>query len=180
LLSPHERAHAGLTRTFQITSLFSSLSVEENIYLAVQGTSPDRYAMLRNADNVTGTTDRVGALLDQWHLTDDRHATVRDLSYGEQRKLEIAMALAHQPRLLLLDEPTAGLSTAETSNVVTLIKTLSREVTVLVIEHDMDVAFDIGERFTIMNHGRVVADGDADAIRNNAEIQSIYFGEADE
>jgi branched-chain amino acid transport system ATP-binding protein len=89
------------------------------------------------------------------------------------------MALAHQPRLLLLDEPTAGLSTAETENVVALIRGLSRDVTVLVIEHDMDVAFEIGERFTILHQGRIIADGSAQVIRANAEVQSIYFGEAD-
>jgi branched-chain amino acid transport system ATP-binding protein len=89
------------------------------------------------------------------------------------------MALAHEPRLLMLDEPTAGLSTAETESVVALIQQLSREVTVLVIEHDMDVAFRIGERFTILHQGRILADGVADAIRANAEIQSIYFGEVD-
>ena len=179
-MMPHLRAHAGLARTFQITSLFSALTVEENIYLAVQGTSPHRYAMLRDAARLPGMATQVEAVLERWRLTGGRHAIVRDLSYGEQRKLEIAMALARQPRLLLLDEPTAGLSTLETDNIVPLIKALTRDVTVLVIEHDMDVAFEIGERFTIMNYGQVVADGDAAEIRSNAEIQSIYFGGADE
>ena len=178
-LGPYQRAHAGIARTFQITSLFSALTVEENVYLAVQGTLPDRYTIWRAASDIADTTQRVEQVLTDWRLTDTRRATVRDLSYGEQRKLEIAMALARQPRVLLLDEPTAGLSTAETENVVALVKSLGRDVTVLVIEHDMDVAFEIGERFTIMSQGRVIADGDAEAIRNNAEIQSIYFGEAD-
>lgn len=104
---------------------------------------------------------------------------VGTLSGGNQQKLVIGKWLHRTPRVLLLDEPTAGLSTAETENVVALVKSLGRDVTVLVIEHDMDVAFEIGERFTIMSQGRVIADGDAEAIRNNAEIQSIYFGEAD-
>jgi branched-chain amino acid transport system ATP-binding protein len=179
-MAPHRRAHAGLARTFQITNLLANLTVSENIHLAVQAFSPTRYALLRPASSVQPVIARVEELLAQWRFVGERDSKVRDLSYGEQRKLEIAMALAHQPRLLLLDEPTAGLSTAETQNVVALIRDLSREVTMLAIEHDMDVAFEIGERFTILHQGRIIADGDAEAIRSNAEIQAIYFGEADE
>lgn len=178
-LSPNARAHVGIARTFQITSLFAALTVEENVYLAVQGTLPNRYTSWRAASGIASTMQRVQQLLTEWRFIDTRHAIVRDLPYGEQRKLEIAMALARRPRLLLLDEPTAGLSTAETENVVALVKSLTRDITVLAIEHDMDVAFEIGERFTVMNQGRVVADGDAQAIRSNTEIQSIYFGEAE-
>jgi branched-chain amino acid transport system ATP-binding protein len=178
-LAPFQRAHAGLARTFQITMLFPTLSVEDNIYLAIQAVSSVRYAMARDAAAVVDTVDRLETLLADWRFAAERHAIVRDLSYGEQRKLELAMALCRQPRLLLLDEPTAGLSTAETGNIITLLQGLSRDVTVLVIEHDMDVAIEIGERFTIMNQGAVVIDGKAEAIRANAEIQAIYFGEAE-
>jgi branched-chain amino acid transport system ATP-binding protein len=145
----------------------------------VQGTLPNRYAIWRAASGIASTMQRVEQMLTEWRLVETRHVTARDLSYGEQRKLEIAMALARRPRLLLLDEPTAGLSNAETDNVVGLIKSLGRDVTVLVIEHDMDVAFEIGERFTILNQGQIVAEGDAQAIRKHPEIQSIYFGEGD-
>jgi branched-chain amino acid transport system ATP-binding protein len=178
-LQPFQRAHAGLARTFQITTLFPTLSVEDNMYLAIQAIAPARYAMVRDAASVADTVSRLESLLADWRFAAERHAIVRDLSYGEQRKLELAMALCRQPRLLLLDEPTAGLSTSETDNIITLLQGLSRDVTVLVIEHDMDVAFEIGERFTIMNQGAVVIDGKAEAIRANAEIQAIYFGEAD-
>jgi branched-chain amino acid transport system ATP-binding protein len=178
LLRPFQRAHLGLARTFQITTLLSSLSVEENIYLAVQAVNPVRYAMLRSADGVHDTINRVESLLDEWRFGPARSAIVRDLSYGEQRKLELTMALAQRPRLLLLDEPTAGLSTSETEHVVALVQGLSRDVTVIVVEHDMDVAFRIGESFTIMNEGGVVAEGTAESIRANPEIQSIYFGDA--
>lgn len=179
-LSPYQRAHAGLARTFQVTTLFSALTVRENIRLAVQAFSSSRYAILRSRQAFKEMTGRVEELLGEWRFEAEQSARVSDLSYGEQRKLEIAMALAHQPRLLLLDEPTAGLSTAETEKVVGLIGGLSRDVTVIVIEHDMAVAFEIGERFTIMNQGRILVEGAADAIRNNPEIQSIYFGESDE
>jgi branched-chain amino acid transport system ATP-binding protein len=177
-LRPFQRAHLGLARTFQITTLLSDLSVEENIYLAVQAVDPIRYVMLRSAERVHGTINRVETLLEEWRFGPARSALVRDLSYGEQRKLELTMALAQRPRLLLLDEPTAGLSTAETEHVVSLVQGLSRDVTVIVVEHDMDVAFRIGESFTIMNEGSIVTEGTAEAIRANPQIQSIYFGDA--
>ena len=173
----YNRAHLGLARTFQVTTLFSSLTVEENIRLAIQAFSLSRYQILRPAKAFNEIVDRVNASLAEWRFEGERSVKVSDLSYGEQRKLEIAMALAHQPRLLLLDEPTAGLSTLETEKVVALIKTLSRDVTLVAIEHDMDVAFEIGERFTIINQGQVLVEGPADVIRNNPEIQAIYFGE---
>jgi branched-chain amino acid transport system ATP-binding protein len=178
-LAPFQRAHAGLARTFQVTTLFPSLTVADNIHLAVQAFSPTRYALLRSAESVTSTVEGVEALLAEWRFTGEREAKVQDLSYGEQRKLEIAMALARRPRLLLLDEPTAGLSIAETEHVVALIQALSREVSVLVIEHDMDVAFEIGERFTILHQGRIIAEGNAEAVRNDPQIQAIYLGEPD-
>ena len=176
-LTSYNRAHLGLARTFQVTTLFSSLTVEENIRLAIQAFSLSRYQILQPANAFDEIVDRVNASLAEWRFESERSVKVSDLSYGEQRKLEIAMALAHQPRLLLLDEPTAGLSTLETEKVVALIKTLSRDVTLVAIEHDMDVAFEIGERFTIMNQGQVLVEGPADVIRNNPEIQAIYFGE---
>ncbi|SDR63134.1 amino acid/amide ABC transporter ATP-binding protein 1, HAAT family [Rhizobiales bacterium GAS113] len=177
-LKPFRRAHAGLARTFQITTLFQNLTVEDNILLAVQAFSPRRYAMLRSAARIREIVERVASLLRDWRFGAERSMLVRDLSYGEQRKLEIAMALAHQPRILLLDEPTAGLSTAETENVVSLIKGLSRDVTLLIIEHDMDVAFAIGDRFTVLSAGAVLAEGTAEDIRANPKIQAIYFGES--
>lgn len=176
-LTSYNRAHLGLARTFQVTTLFSSLTVEDNIRLAIQAFSSSRYQILQPANAFDEIVDRVNASLAEWRFESERSVKVSDLSYGEQRKLEIAMALAHQPRLLLLDEPTAGLSTLETEKVVALIKTLSRDVTLVAIEHDMDVAFEIGERFTIMNQGQVLVEGPADVIRNNPEIQAIYFGE---
>ncbi len=176
-LSPHGRARAGLARTFQITSLFPTLTVADNIHLAVQAHAPGTLDMLRPAEGRREVMERVTALLADWRLAGTRDSIVGDLSYGEQRKLEIAMALAHRPRLLLLDEPTQGLSAAETENVVALIRDLPRDITVVAIEHDMDVAFGIADRFTILHQGRVLTEGSPDEIRGNAEIQAIYFGE---
>lgn len=179
-LSPHRRARAGLARTFQITSLLATLTVEENIHLAVQAFSRSRYAIVQSPRHRMEMAARVNGLLEQWRLGGRESALVSDLSYGDQRKIEIAMALAHQPRLLLLDEPTAGLSVSETENVIALINGLSKDVTVLAIEHDMEVAFEIGQRFTILHQGGILVSGSADAVRSNPEIQSIYFGEVDE
>jgi branched-chain amino acid transport system ATP-binding protein len=115
-------------------------------------------------------------LLDQWQLWDKQGVAVQDLSYGEQRQVEILLAMAQQPRLLLLDEPTAGLSPAETASVVKLIQRLPREVTILLIEHDMDVAFELVEMATVLNTGIVIADGPCGEVRGNALVQEIYLG----
>lgn len=176
-LSPHQRAHNGLARTFQITSLFAQMTVAENIHLAVQALSSSRYGMVRAAGDYRRIRERVGEILSEWRFAADRGAVVADLSYGEQRKLELAMAVANRPRLLLLDEPTSGLSATETESVVALIRGLPSDVTVIVVEHDMDVAFAVADRFTILNNGSLVMTGLAEEVRGNDEIQRIYFGE---
>lgn len=178
-LAPHRRAHKGLARTFQITSLFQDASVEENVHLAVRALSSTRYGMMRGAAVPGPVWERVRALLDDWRFTSDRRTRVCDLSYGDQRKLELAMAVAGEPRVLLLDEPTSGLSAMETESVVTLIKELPSDVTVIVVEHDMDVAFEVADRFTILQNGQMVLTGTAEEVRNNAEIRRIYFGEGE-
>ena len=179
-LSPFRRARAGLARTFQITTLLANLTVEENIHLAVQAFSRSRYAMVQSPRHEAEMAHRVGELLGEWRLEGSQSTVVADLSYGEQRKIEIAMALAHEPRLLLLDEPTAGLSVSETENVIALINNLNKDVTVLAIEHDMEVAFEIGRQFTILHQGGILVSGSADAVRSHPEVQSIYFGDLDE
>jgi branched-chain amino acid transport system ATP-binding protein len=176
---PHRRAHGGLGRTFQITSLFQEMTVEENVHLAVRALSPSRFGMIRNAYAYPQIRQRVREILDDWRFTELENTIVGDLAYGDQRKLELAMAVANRPRLLLLDEPTSGLSAGETENVVALIKNLPSDVTVLVVEHDMDVAFEVAERFTILHNGRLVMSGTAEEVKGNEEIQRIYFGESD-
>jgi len=173
---PHRRAHSGLSRTFQITSLFPNLSVVENIHLAVMARSPIRYAPHRAAESYPGIMREVEELLADWRFAGSRERLVRDLSYGDQRKLEIAMALAHRPRLLLLDEPTAGLSAAETSDLIEVIKAPGPEVSILMIEHDVDVALDVADRISILDRGRIVAEGTAIEVRSNQAVQAIYFG----
>ena len=177
-MSAHRRTHLGLGRTFQITSLFQDITVEENLQLAVMALSRSRFNMVRSVGAIAELRQRVDDLLSDWRFDADRNAPVRDLSYGDQRKLELAMAVANQPKVLLLDEPTSGLSASETESVVELIRGLPDSVTVLLVEHDMDVAFEVAERFTILHNGSLILSGTRDEVRNSKHIQEIYFGES--
>jgi branched-chain amino acid transport system ATP-binding protein len=178
-LSPHRRARLGLGRTFQITTLFPRLSVLDNALLAVQGADPARFTVHRPLHSFRHLGERADALLGEWGLGERRDVPARQLSYGEQRQLELILALAARPRVLLLDEPTAGLSPAETAAVVALVRRLPDAVTILLIEHDMDVALGLADRVTVLHHGQVIADGPAAAIRRDARVAEIYLGTTD-
>jgi len=177
-LAPHARAARGLARTFQITTLFKNLTVLDNVLLAVQALDPVKRVFYRRRVAYARLLDRARLLLEEWRLAAQAGVPVRELSYGEQRQLEIIMAVAGQPRLLLLDEPTAGLSPAETTAVAGIIKTLPRSLAMLVIEHDMDVAFELADRITVLYQGRVLTEGDGAAIRRNPQVNEIYLGSA--
>ena len=175
-LAPHARARAGLARTFQITNLFPNLTVLENVLLAVAAASDIGIALIRPMKAYGALYQRAERLLSDWGLAGRPSRQVRHLSYGEQRQLELALALAGSPKLLLLDEPTAGLSAAETSRVVALIRALPRDMTLLMIEHDMDVAFELADRISVLHQGRIVAEGGQQAIRANPQVAEIYLG----
>jgi branched-chain amino acid transport system ATP-binding protein len=175
---PHARARRGLARTFQITTLFPRLTVLDNVLLAIQALDPASRVFYRRRTAFPRLLQRAEALLAQWKLADQAHVPVVELSYGAQRQLEIIMAVASGPRLLLLDEPTAGLSPAETAEVAAIIKALPGDMAMLVIEHDMDVAFELSHRVTVLAQGRVLAEGDGAAIRRNPQVNEIYLGSA--
>ena len=175
-LPPFRRAALGLARTFQITTLFANLTVLENVLLAVQALDTVRFVLYRPLTSYQHILSRARGLLEQWNLWEKRHALVRQLSYGEQRQLEILLALAHVPKVLLLDEPTAGLSAAETQQVVAMIQHLDPSITVLLIEHDMDVAFQVAQHITVLHQGRLLADGSPPAIRQDPTVAEIYLG----
>jgi len=177
-LAPHRRAALGLTRTYQITNLFPRLSVMDNCLLAVQGLRPMKFHLHRDLRRYPEAIEATRRMLGAVGLDDKAEVTVRDLSHGEQRQLEIALALAGSPRLLLLDEPTAGLSPAESAMMTALLKQLDPSITLLVIEHDMDVAFQLTDRITVLHYGRVVADGLRDEVTANPLVQEIYLGAA--
>jgi branched-chain amino acid transport system ATP-binding protein len=178
-LAPHRRARLGLGRTFQITTLFPKLTVLESVLLAVQGADGARFALHRPATAFPHLRERAHALLAEWSLTDRRHVPTRLLSYGEQRQVELILALAARPTVLLLDEPTAGLSPAETASVVAMIRRFPPDVTILLIEHDMDVALELASRVTVLFQGQVLAQGTRDEIRRDARVAEIYLGTAD-
>jgi len=172
----HVRAAQGLARTFQITNLFADLTVLENCLLAVQAQTPTRFAMLRPVGAFSGLHAQARATLLSVGLQDVGDAVVKNLSHGEQRQLEIALALAGRPRVLLLDEPTAGLSPAESRLMAGLIARLDPAITVLMIEHDMDIALELSAHVTVLHYGRVIADGLREAIRADPQVREIYLG----
>jgi branched-chain amino acid transport system ATP-binding protein len=175
-LPPHRRAARGLARTYQITNLFPKLTVVDNCLLAAQGLKPVKFHIHRNLRRYTALFARAQSVLQAVGLTAKGDEVVRNLSHGEQRQLEIALALAGEPKLLLLDEPTAGLSPAESQLMTALLKKLDPTITLLVIEHDMDVAFALTDRITVLHYGRVVADGLAREVKADPLVQEIYLG----
>jgi branched-chain amino acid transport system ATP-binding protein len=172
----HQRVALGLARTFQITNLFTNLTVEQNVILALQGLVRTKFNLLRPVSRERALFMRAGTLLEEWQLAERRASLVRELSYGEQRALEILLAVCQHPRLLLLDEPTAGLSPAETLVAAALVRHLPREMAIVIIEHDMDVAFSLCETVTVLHAGKVLATGEAEAVRRDPAVRSIYLG----
>jgi len=175
-LPPHRRAALGLSRTYQITNLFPHLTALQNCLLAAQALSPVKFHLHRALASYPALFERARSVLDAVGLRDQAEETVQNLSHGEQRQLEIALALAGAPQLLLLDEPTAGLSPAESHMMTALLKKLDPGITLLVIEHDMDVAFELTNRLTVLHYGKVVADGLAEEVKANPLVQEIYLG----
>ncbi|HUK58038.1 MAG TPA: ABC transporter ATP-binding protein [Stellaceae bacterium] len=173
---PDRRARLGLARTFQVTNLFPRLTVLDSVLLALGGAAGNSLQLLEPGSRHRRKADEALRLLDQWGLAGTAPRVVRNLSYGEQRQLELVLAIAGVPRLLLLDEPTAGLSPAETSRVVAMVQQLPRDMTIVMIEHDMDVAFELADRIAVMHQGRLIAEGDEAAIRANRQVTDIYLG----
>ncbi len=178
-LPTHRRAQLGLARTFQITTLFPRLTVLESVLLAVQGLDPVRFTLHRRRAAYGHLLERAESLLADWGLADRARQVTGQLSYGEQRQVELILALAGAPKVLLLDEPTAGLSPAETASVAEMIGRFSRDTTILLIEHDMDVALDLVDRVTVLYQGRVLAAGSKDEIRRHPEVAAVYLGTDD-
>jgi branched-chain amino acid transport system ATP-binding protein len=177
-LPPHRRAACGLARTFQITTLFAHLSVLDNIQLAVQALDRKAFTMHRPASAFPHIGERARELMEAWGLWQKRNLPARALSYGEQRQVEMVMALAHRPQVLLLDEPAAGLSATEKQRMISLIRQLDDDISILLIEHHMDVAFALAEQVTVLHQGRMVTEGTPEEVRNDARVRQIYLGAA--
>ena len=172
---PQERIRRGLRRTYQISLLFTGLTVFDNVYLACLGVSRGRFSFLRpgRKDALVASANDLVAMV---HLDDVRETEVSALSYGQQRQLEIAMALAGAPRFILFDEPAAGLSPTERRELIEILTNLPEHIGYIIIEHDMDVALRVSDYVTMMHNGRIFKEGKPAAIEDDPEVQALYLG----
>ncbi len=174
-LPPHERIRKGMRRTYQSSLLFRDLTVRDNLFLAVRGVGNGRFS-LRRASAGHASVRATQDLLERARLTHIADTRVADLAHGQQRQLEIGMALAGAPRLILFDEPAAGLSPAERRELVALLVSLPAHMSFVLIEHDLDIALRVVDRVTVMHNGRVLRTGTPGEIENDAQVQAIYMG----
>lgn len=176
----HKRARLGMKRTYQTSALFNGLSVRENIYLALLGEQSfwSHLNFFQKNTSRTSWAEKIEALVEQVGLAERIEDKAGSLSHGERRQLEIALALATEPRVLLLDEPAAGLSVHERGTMLEILQGLDRNMTLILIEHDMSIALGVADIVTVMHEGSVIAEGTPDEIRANTRVQEIYLGGA--
>src|SRR5215472_6803152 len=174
----HRRTALGMARTFQITSLFPKLTVLDNVLLAIQGLRRSKFVMWRFLSSYRDVFDKAYGLLERARFLERKDTEVRYLSHGEQRQLEIILGLASDPKILLLDEPAAGLSSGESSEMIQFLAHLDRNLAILLIEHDMDVVFDVAEHISVLHFGEVLETGAAEQIRRSEKVQQVYLGTA--
>jgi len=172
----HRRPHLGMARTYQIITLFDKDTILRNVTLALLGLSRQRWSLLRDLDHQHDLVERARAALARVGLSEIADRPLSQTSYGERRRVEIAMALAQDPKVLLLDEPFAGLSIDERRDVRQLLNAIPREVTVVMIEHNMDVALDWAERITLLHFGEVIVEGTRAEVVANPRTREVYLG----
>lgn len=175
-LAPHEFSRIGIAKSFQITSVFPELSTLENVRVAVQARTR-RFQLFQRRSHYPELVATAGELLKLVGLGHRRNNRARELAHGEQRSLEVAMALAADPKLLLLDEPTAGMSPEETREMMTLIAKLAADRTVVLVEHKMKLVMGLAERVIVLHHGELLAEGKPEDIRNNEQVKRVYLGQ---
>ena len=173
----HKRSRKGLARSFQITSIYRDFSALDNVALAVQAQAGHSFRFWRAARADRSLTEPAVRILEKIGLDDRKHVQAANLSHGEQRQLEIAMVLATQPRLMLLDEPVAGMGTDESQRMIELLAGLKGEKTVVLVEHNMDAVFSLADRISVLVYGRIIATGTPAEIRANSEVRAAYLGE---
>jgi branched-chain amino acid transport system ATP-binding protein len=174
---PHKMVRRGMGRSFQITSTFSRLTAFQNIRMGILSKRDIRFNMFRMLDKMQEITAETEEVLKRINLDGERDIPASQLSYGKSRSLEISMALATDPDLVMLDEPTAGMSVDETHNAVKLIRRLTEGKTMVIIEHDMDVVFSLADRITVLHLGTILASGPPEEIRDNQAVKDAYLGE---
>jgi branched-chain amino acid transport system ATP-binding protein len=175
-LAEHRRTQLGMGRTFQITNVFTDLSLSENLALAIIGTDKRKWVAHRRLGSFPAIREQALAGLAAVGLRERADHPVKQLSYGERRQLELALALNTRPKVLFLDEPCAGLSPSERQRIFGMIRALPRDITVVLIEHDMDVALGLADRVTVMNRGQVMAEGTPEDVQANPDVRDVYFG----
>ena len=174
---PHRMVRLGMGRSFQLTSTFSRLTAFQNIRMGVLSARGIRFNLFRKVDKMEDITAETDEILKRINLTAERDVPASALSYGKHRSLEISMALATNPDVVMLDEPTAGMSKDETHNAIELIRRLTEGKTAVIIEHDMDVVFSLADRITVLHLGEILASGPPDEIRENKAVKDAYLGE---
>ena len=172
----HRRTTLGMARTFQVTSLFPRLTVLDNVLLAIKGVRASKFVMWRFMSSYRQVYEKAHHLLADAHFIDRKNVQVRNLSHGEQRQLEIVLGLASDPKILLLDEPAAGLSSGESTEMVKFLNRLDPKLAILLIEHDMDVVFDVADHISVLHFGEVLEAGTTAQIRSSRKVQEIYLG----
>lgn len=172
----YRRAHLGQSRSFQIISLFLNLTILDNTLIALHGTKRSRFNMLRPTTGYEQFLSRAREILTGINLWEQKDEHVKNLSCGHQRRLEIALTEALEPKLLLLDEPSCGLTSAESSEISESIRRLGRDITVLLVAHDMDLVFGAADRILVLHYGKIIADGKPEEIRADPRIKEIYMG----
>ena len=172
-----KRARKGLARSFQITSVYPEFSALQNVALAVQAHAGHSFRFWRDARRDPALTEPARKVLEQVGLKERTHVLAANLAHGEQRQLEVAMALATGPRLLLLDEPMAGMGIDESQRMIALLSSLKRRQTIILVEHDMDAVFRLADRISVLVYGRVIATGTPEEVRANPEVRGAYLGE---
>lgn len=177
-LPAHQRVRKGLVRTFQKNNLFGELTVLDHLLLALQSKHDVGHVFYRSLSRrrFSDLYAEAERLLSRWGLLEQKNEVVKHLSYGEQRQLEILIGVAFEAKVLLLDEPTAGMSSAETRAILHLLKQMPREMTIVFVEHDMDVVFGLADVVSVLHNGRVIAEGPPEAVRRDRRVQEIYFG----
>ena len=172
----HRRTALGMARTFQITSLFPKLTVLDNVLLAIKGLRRSKFVMWRPLASYRDVHDTARRLLESAGYWDRRDVEVRNLSHGERRQVEVVLGLASDPKILLLDEPAAGLASGESHEMTAFLRRLDPELAILLIEHDMDVVFDFADHISVLHFGEVVEEGTTESIRRSEKVQEIYLG----
>ena len=176
-LSIHRRSRLGMSRSFQVTNIFSNLSVFDNVLAGVRAKYSLRYSLIKNPHNIGVLRDKTDSIIEKIGLMGLKDKPARELAYGEQRALEIGITLSTEPELILLDEPTAGMTREDTKAFIEMIDTVTRDLTLVIIEHDMDVVFSLASTLSVLHYGTILVSGEPDEVRKDQRVKDAYLGE---